>query len=764
MSLPAEVFETPLLRGLDDQARAALRAAGRMRTLSAGQPLYAEQEDADSVFVVLEGALELQTIRRGDDAPSAVRQAEVGHTVGEESCLGIARRATATATAPCRVAELPATLFVRGFGRSGASSVADRELRILIRSATEDLLRTLALTRDLSRTDLELVLDAVTHEPCERGQRIFGEGEAATEAFLVVDGLVQLQTEHDDAVQVQAYLTRGDMFGDAESLAAGVRTTTAVAIGTSRILRLPASTLRTLVDRNPALLDRIRRISGEREELQREVVGSTAAQTTRHVFQDLYRMQMARSLLVIDQDSCVRCGHCAWSCAATHEGVSRLVRRGDKVVTRLPVMGEAPKSLLVPNSCQHCRNPACMIDCPTGAIGRDPRGEVFIRPELCTGCGACAKACPWDNIQMAPRSGRSVAQARSETVAVKCDLCRDYEGPACVQACPTAAIVRLEPEADVADVARVLGRPAVQEPRRRAPDLRALVGSVGAALGVTTSVALARRHEQAAWTPGQGTAAVAGWVALLGLLAATAYALPKRRPRLWLRRRVRDRRAELAEHRKPARARPVRSRMRPLFSIHMLSGWLMVAAVAGHAGLRWVHDGTGVSGALGWCAALVGVLGLWGAVAYAVLPSRLTRIEREGALPEDLAAKKIELHDRLYREISGRSDLVKVLARRLLLPYAGRPLGWLTLALSGRSLASEQARLRGRVQELLQGRGEDKLAGLDDLLRTVVDIRALPLRRVLTVAMRAWLVPHIIATSVLWVLVLAHLVVVWGGP
>jgi len=94
-------------------------------------------------------------------------------------------------------------------------------------------------------------------------------------------------------------------------------------------------------------------------------------------------MRVARSLLVIDQDSCVRCGHCAWSCASTHDdGISRLVRRGDKVVVqreddpaaragedvvarvvRLAKEVEwAP--LLVPNSCQHCKNPSCMSRLP----------------------------------------------------------------------------------------------------------------------------------------------------------------------------------------------------------------------------------------------------------------------------------------------------------------------------------------------------------------------------------------------------------------
>src|SRR4029078_13675831 len=130
--------------------------------------------------------------------------------------------------------------------------------------------------------------------------------------------------------------------------------------------------------------------------------GRAAANATQHAFRDLYRLKVARSLLVIDLETCVRCGHCAWACADLY-GESRLVRRGDKMVARVDEKKSAPRSLLLPNSCQHCENPSCMIDCPTGAIGRDPDGEVFIREALCTGCGNCAKACPWENIQMAPR-------------------------------------------------------------------------------------------------------------------------------------------------------------------------------------------------------------------------------------------------------------------------------------------------------------------------------------------------------------------------
>ena len=154
--------------------------------------------------------------------------------------------------------------------------------------------------------------------------------------------------------------------------------------------------MRTLVDRNPGLLPRLRRVEADRHELHERVAGAGDVASTQHVFRDLYRMQMARSLLVIDPTPACAAAT-APGAAPSCYGVARLVRRGDKIVAQLatePRTAAAPRSLLLPNSCQHCQNPACMIDCPTGAIGRDPEGEVFIREELCTGCGACAKACP----------------------------------------------------------------------------------------------------------------------------------------------------------------------------------------------------------------------------------------------------------------------------------------------------------------------------------------------------------------------------------
>lgn len=762
--IPESAWRIPLLRDLDALARDSVAAASRVREFDTGAVLWQEGERGDAIAVVLVGSLELRGIRRGDEAPSRVRFAAPGDTLGEEALLGLPRRTTAVVLEATRVLEIPAALFLRGSGRSHGGS-AERERRALERQATADLIRQQAFGQTLGPDDLDLLLDAVRWERYERGARIFGVGEPAIAAWLLCDGLVQLQTEDDERVHVRAYLTRGDTFGDEETLAGLPRACHAIALGPVSALRVPADVLRTLVDRNPRLVGEFSRIATLRGEAQREVVGAAAAHTTQHVFRDLYRMQMARSMLVIDQDTCVRCGHCAWTCAALH-GQSRLVRRGDKVVTRLPVLGEAPRSLLLPNSCQHCKNPACMIDCPTGAIGRDPHGEVFVRAELCTGCGNCAKACPWDNIRIQPRAaphpqGVSVAARRgglrlSPEVAVKCDLCRDHDGPGCVQTCPTGAILRLDPSRDVAEVARILGASDGASARRSAwarLPVGAMVTAVVTTAAIAGGMAALARHSAHAWVPDVGPGFVAGVVAAVCTLVLALHVVVKRVVRLWVRPRSRRRVLAGIEQGAP------RSRVRRFVRLHVWIGLLAPAAVLGHAGLRIPDGPSGALVAAWWATA---ALGVFGGLAYAIVPRRLTRLERDGALPEDLRARRTQLVDRLYRAGSGRSDLVRAIAEKILVPYARSALGPVWLLLAGRTLAEEEARVHRRVDAMLQGRGAERLAGIDEIVRIVVELRALPVRRGLTALLRGFLPLHIVASALVLALLAIHVLVVLG--
>ena len=752
---PAIVFDTPVLRGLDARAEREIMEAGLLRELDADAIVYRAGEEGASFFVVASGKVALRAQKRGDERESELRTAGAGESFGEECTVGLSRHAGAVTTEASLVAEIPVHIFRRAAGRSGKAEIAERLERGLQRSATRDLLRTLAVTRDLPPRDLDVLLDAVSHRRVERGQTVYRQGDLGTELFLIAEGLVQIQSEDGDRVHVRAYLSRGDFFGDEELGRGDRRAASAVASGPSLLLALPAKVVRDLSAAHPALLPSLRRIAADQQAAQQLVVGAAAKNATQHVFRDLYRLQVARSLLVIDLESCVRCGHCAWACAEVY-GTARLVRRGDKMVAQVETEltrpeQAAPKSLMLPNSCQHCENPACMVDCPTGAIGRDPAGEVFIREELCTGCGACAKACPWDNIQMAVRPldvKRPVgAPGEFSELAVKCDLCRSYESPACVQSCPTESIFRINPAEEIADV-RAIFRGAGPATSRAAKGSGAslVIGAAIASIGVGLVGVI--MHGRGLWWPTRGLGLYAGISAAIVMLALLAYAVPKRGIRLWMKRRD-------AAPTKEKRA--ATSKVRPQLSIHLALGLLAPGLALAHA--PWSSASRqSLGGALLTALVVSSIAGAYTALVYRLIPARLARLERTAALPEDFATARRELRDRLYREVSGKSELVKKLFERVLLPYVQSKGGPLWLLLSGRRLRDEERALRERIDLLLEGRGKERLAGLAELIKIVVELRSLPAQRWLLVTLRAGLPVHIVTFGLAAVLLGLHAV------
>ncbi|MEO7331407.1 MAG: cyclic nucleotide-binding domain-containing protein, partial [Minicystis sp.] len=205
---PAIVFDTPVLRGLDARAEREIMEAGRLRELDTGAVVYRAGDEGASFFVVASGKVALRAQKRGDERESELRRAGAGESFGEECTVGLSRHAGAVTTEPSLVAEIPVHIFRRAAGRSGKAEIAERLERGLQRSATRDLLRTLAITRDLPARDLDVLLDAVSHRKIARGQTVYRQGDLAAELFLIAEGLVQIQSEDGDRVHVRAYLSR----------------------------------------------------------------------------------------------------------------------------------------------------------------------------------------------------------------------------------------------------------------------------------------------------------------------------------------------------------------------------------------------------------------------------------------------------------------------------------------------------------------------------------------------------------------------------
>ncbi len=84
--------------------------------------------------------------------------------------------------------------------------------------------------------------------------------------------------------------------------------------------------------------------------------------------------------------------------------------------------------------CMHCEVPACAEACPVKAITKYEEGPVVIDQNRCIGCKFCVSACPFGIPQFDSVSGK----------VSKCHMCFDRvpsKEPACVQSCPTDALV-----------------------------------------------------------------------------------------------------------------------------------------------------------------------------------------------------------------------------------------------------------------------------------------------------------------------------------
>jgi hypothetical protein len=99
---------------------------------------------------------------------------------------------------------------------------------------------------------------------------------------------------------------------------------------------------------------------------------------------------------------------------------------------------------------------------------------------------------------------------------------------------------------------------------------------------------------------------------------------------------------------------------------------------------------------------------------------------------------------------------VKTLYVQALRPYLRSRLGPFALLASRRTLRAEEKRLRARLDALT---GKPKTdAALDDLVRLVVEHRAVRVQRWLTLLLRGWLAPHLAATAAVVILMVLHVV------
>jgi DMSO reductase iron-sulfur subunit len=141
---------------------------------------------------------------------------------------------------------------------------------------------------------------------------------------------------------------------------------------------------------------------------------------------------MVQNTIVLDLDRCIGCFSCVVACK--QENNIQLGAYWNKVLTIGP-NGKFPdvEMYFLPVLCQHCEDPQCVKNCPTGASQKRDDGIVLIDKEKCIGCQYCAMACPYGVRYFNEEQG----------VVEKCTLCAHLvekgQEPACVKNCAAKA-------------------------------------------------------------------------------------------------------------------------------------------------------------------------------------------------------------------------------------------------------------------------------------------------------------------------------------
>ena len=144
-------------------------------------------------------------------------------------------------------------------------------------------------------------------------------------------------------------------------------------------------------------------------------------------------------------EKCLSCRSCEIACAVAHSESKRLPDAVGEVplpkhrihVESIDEEGSPHRIRAIAVQCRHCEDPLCAQACISGGITRNTEtGQVVSNPGRCVGCWSCIMVCPFGVI----------VRYEDCRQAVKCDHCPDRDCPACVEACPTHALLYCEQE------------------------------------------------------------------------------------------------------------------------------------------------------------------------------------------------------------------------------------------------------------------------------------------------------------------------------
>ena len=441
-----------------------LAADGEALRAAAGDVIIREGEYEMVCYVILSGDFNVFVTDKDTLEKRHVTTLGPGGLLGEMSLLsGTPRHAEVACASGAMLLRIEKDVFMDFLDAAPlVKARLDAEYR---QRALTSALKGLDVFSVIEGPTIAKLADKVELVTLHKGETIFSPGDSSDAVYLVRDGFVKLsrsvmdteseffdprfdkrsfnpQAEPKMKEYIMAYLGQGAYFGEVALFDNRPRAATAMALTRTELVKINKADFDLLLLNYPEVKSELMKFAASRyAAAPGQVSGADQDLVQWATSQDMFG---AEAILFLNLDLCARCLNCITACASLHGGVSRIAHNGIRY-----------KNILIPTSCRHCRQPTCMIGCPTGAIQRDKSGEVY-HLDTCIGCGTCAKGCPFGNISIVEVKeeqkglgrlfgGGDTGKKKKRRKAVKCDMCKDYKYRGCQHNCPTAALVSARP-------------------------------------------------------------------------------------------------------------------------------------------------------------------------------------------------------------------------------------------------------------------------------------------------------------------------------
>lgn len=730
---PGLLQQVPFLAEVPEEDLEALIESCVVRSYAPGQPVVEQGAFGHSMFIIIKGVLSITASLDDGTSRTLARLSTPGEFFGEFALLGRGQRsATVYSEQHSVLLEVEKRRFDLLARRYGAA-LASLE-RIYHARAISTYLSTHDFLGQLPPAELSKLMEGASMRKFARNKVVCRQGDEASTVMIVKDGVLKaVRPSTDGDLSILAYFNTHDLIGVAEkdSIETVSRAYDLVALGQVEVIYLHRSLFEALESTAPEIYAKFGKSSMGAD------LASTDQNTVMGFAADMLKEGVeAESLLIINLDRCVRCGNCVRACHSRHE-YTRLARRGPIFRRRTSLESKKHEHILVPGSCRHCRDPECMIGCPTGAIQRYPDGDVGIN-DNCIGCDNCARKCPYGNISMRPLPESEHHDGITKK-AIKCNLCRGHKYSNCVHECPRGAILRVDPLRYFDELSAVMSaeqqvllqlKAAADKDaskQRIKPRTTKFIGlslilgvlGIGAILGVFFS------------SPGphQGGTPLGlmfGVASTAMIATALFYGARKKLRRIG------------------------KGPLEWWTQFHMVIGVVGLVAALAHAGFQI----TGILTALLLMLfALELLTGLWGQYIYMVVPSHLTRLEREGQakLIEDLLEERISLTSSVHELTVTLPAPIQALVKSARATAE---------SLSQRMKASyDKASLVDLVSRAVRAESADPRLRptLDRLVLDLCDLGDVRAQIRLHRRLKNWLVMHLAITGMLVVFLVAHI-------